>query len=416
MADTPVATEGSPPYYVFPDTSGQDALFFPSRDAFGRWITGQTEKWKVVTEQPQEKIRQPIRALFQQSKTSLQRFLDAANALATKDGEEQRNALQVAYRDVALERRIPVLAPEYPDFIAQLVKTQGPDIAAAAFASNGQLIDPSTGSQLQLDQPLVRLGIAANQAYLLGLGSSGGDAAQALLQNLGRQYETALAQLRSSIAAFQKEHAAVVADARAVLQKGREDDRAAADQSIADFEIAGAEAVASINATEAAFKEKMKLQASVTYWTEQAVKHRKSESKVRWTLFIYMLLGVPALIFVISALAQLAGEAQGPMANIQYVKYGTIGLLATSLMFWIGRLLLKVMLSERHLAIDAEERTTMVMTYLALTDAGKVEPADRGLALNALFRSGSDGIVKDDAAPDSQIAALLARISNIRGT
>jgi hypothetical protein len=108
-------------------------------------------------------------------------------------------------------------------------------------------------------------------------------------------------------------------------------------------------------------------------------------------------------------LTSYAGDAINTGQVAQYVKYAAIGVLATTIALWAGRILLRFMISERHLAIDAEERVTMVMTYLALTKDSKLEAADRPLVLSALFRSGSDGIVKDDGSPDTMLTALIGR-------
>jgi hypothetical protein len=80
----------------------------------------------------------------------------------------------------------------------------------------------------------------------------------------------------------------------------------------------------------------------------------------------------------------------------------------TTVAFWIGRIILKIYLSERHLATDAEERRTMVMTYLALTRSKKLVDDDKKLIFPAIFRSGADGIVKDENSPDTAFAALVA--------
>jgi hypothetical protein len=51
------------------------------------------------------------------------------------------------------------------------------------------------------------------------------------------------------------------------------------------------------------------------------------------------------------------------------------------------------------------------MTFLALAKSKSVEEKDRQLILTALFRPGSDGIVKDDAAPEvgAMISTLLRK-------
>ena len=51
----------------------------------------------------------------------------------------------------------------------------------------------------------------------------------------------------------------------------------------------------------------------------------------------------------------------------------------------------------------------MVQTYLSLMKDEALEKDDRALVLAPLFRSSSDGIIKDDGAPDSSLAAIISK-------
>lgn len=55
----------------------------------------------------------------------------------------------------------------------------------------------------------------------------------------------------------------------------------------------------------------------------------------------------------------------------------------------------------------------MVMTYLALSNEGKVEASDRALVLAPLFRTASDGIVKDDG-PDASLTGVVAKLLDLK--
>jgi hypothetical protein len=64
------------------------------------------------------------------------------------------------------------------------------------------------------------------------------------------------------------------------------------------------------------------------------------------------------------------------------------------------RIIVRLFLSQVHLAADAAERMTMVQTYLSLKEGGSTfKDDDLRLILGALFRPTSDGIVKDDGLP-----------------
>ncbi|MBO9557459.1 MAG: hypothetical protein J7515_02600, partial [Caulobacter sp.] len=55
-------------------------------------------------------------------------------------------------------------------------------------------------------------------------------------------------------------------------------------------------------------------------------------------------------------------------------------------------------------------RAVMVETYLALTQENKIDTSERVLVLGSLFRASSDGLVKDDGAPDvGGLAAMLSK-------
>ncbi|MEJ6850707.1 DUF6161 domain-containing protein [Sinorhizobium fredii] len=95
-----------------------------------------------------------------------------------------------------------------------------------------------------------------------------------------------------------------------------------------------------------------------------------------------------------------------------YLILVTLGVVITTIVFWAGRILTRLFLSEHHLAIDAEERAVMAQTYLALTAEGQAGEKERDIVLTSLFRPTADGIVKDDAAPDLSPAALLARLGS----
>jgi hypothetical protein len=52
----------------------------------------------------------------------------------------------------------------------------------------------------------------------------------------------------------------------------------------------------------------------------------------------------------------------------------------------------------------------MITTFLALTRKGTVNDEDRKFILAALFRPGADGIMREEAAPDTIFAALMSSI------
>ena len=81
-------------------------------------------------------------------------------------------------------------------------------------------------------------------------------------------------------------------------------------------------------------------------------------------------------------------------------------------LLWYVRMQMKLFLSERHLALDARERTAFAQTYigfLAEKDSSDEAAGQRAAVYAALFRPSTDGIVKDEGGLDSSIAAALSK-------
>lgn len=172
-------------------------------------------------------------------------------------------------------------------------------------------------------------------------------------------------------------------------------------------------AVKQFKETEDTYKEFMKLRGPVEYWTNKATTHAASaRSRRNWLLGF----AIPTTLLVVIVLVKIATNAptyitkETPIFVIGI--WGAIGVFLTTVVFWAARVMMRLYLSEHHLAIDAEERKTMAMTYLALTNEGKIDEKDRSLILAPLFRPTADGIVKDDAAPDIGLSSLLSKVAS----
>ncbi|MBL3557129.1 MULTISPECIES: DUF6161 domain-containing protein [Marinobacter] len=138
------------------------------------------------------------------------------------------------------------------------------------------------------------------------------------------------------------------------------------------------------------YDEKLALQASVQYWTDK----RKLHSRVMW--------GVGAATLLLAALTGggfvLAAHKllQVTLADVQLWRLGVM-LAISTFGIWVTRLSAKIFISNLHLRTDADERVTMIQTYLALLREGS-GPMDgeRQLILQTLFRPSNTGFIKDD--------------------
>jgi hypothetical protein len=155
----------------------------------------------------------------------------------------------------------------------------------------------------------------------------------------------------------------------------------------------------------------MNLKAPVQYWEEKAKKHRNSTEKYASSLLIYSLFSFILLGLGLYNLAQhLVDIANNDKPPAVYFVLVSVGVVLTTIIFWVARILTRLFLSQHHLTIDSEERAIMVQTYLALTANNLASTEERAIVLGSLFRPTADGIVKDDAAPDLAPSAILSRL------
>ena len=165
-----------------------------------------------------------------------------------------------------------------------------------------------------------------------------------------------------------------------------------------------------LSAIASTYDERLALQAPVQYWTKKASDHRALSKKFGWWFgvsFVAVLvaLGLELGLWLLPAL---------PVTSTDLPAYWVVVVFAASVTFalWPLRILSRLLLSNIHLRTDAEERVTLANTYLSLlrSEAG-LEPDDRRLILEALFRRSSTGIVRDDAMPHTPISQLTRLVS-----
>lgn len=166
-----------------------------------------------------------------------------------------------------------------------------------------------------------------------------------------------------------------------------------------------------INATDAAFTQQMQLKAPVGYWNGKRTKHRTAA--IWWSIALCVYLVVAGCLAVnLFGLAWAHADGDG-FTGKHFLLVAGIGTVLT-LIFWISRVFMRIFLGELHLYTDAEERSIMTETYLALIKEGAATEQERALILAALFRSAQDGIVREDIGGEIGIAAVAAKMLESR--
>ncbi|MGY3872586.1 DUF6161 domain-containing protein [Aeromonas dhakensis] len=173
-----------------------------------------------------------------------------------------------------------------------------------------------------------------------------------------------------------------------------------------------------IEQARSAYHEQVDLEASVNYW--MAKKTRNNRNAFIWFIFgiggsvgatFYLLakyyskggiIGISANLADTGgsgaeAANQLQSVAATATSGMEHLVFNTTGAaLVVTLMAVIIRVALRQFNTYSHLSLEAEERVTMVKTYLALLNEGKLKSdQDRHLALEALFRTSQTGMIAE---------------------
>lgn len=172
---------------------------------------------------------------------------------------------------------------------------------------------------------------------------------------------------------------------------------------------------AQLKATEKAYKALAHLKGSVGYWSEKQQIHKKEKNIWLTGLFLNI-----AATFFLPLLAMeksnfiISGDIEKLFGVINPVPI-TATIIVLSLCTYSIRFCSRNYSSAKHLFLEAEERKTMIMTYLALMKEGSIkEDEDRKVALDSLFRPSQTGIVADNSSvmpTDSIVKVLDKRIN-----
>ena len=177
------------------------------------------------------------------------------------------------------------------------------------------------------------------------------------------------------------------------------------------FSDATQKTLSALQDTQNRYQQQMALAAPVQYWRTKSSDHRKAERTMLQIAALYFVAALCGLWFVASGAAKyiLALPKDVDRAAVYVIVSG--GLLAfTTMLFWIGRIVMKLYLSEHHLRVDAAERAVMTQTYLAMTEEGSATEAERAIVLSSIFRPTPDGIVKDEGPTDASLGGILSKL------
>lgn len=153
------------------------------------------------------------------------------------------------------------------------------------------------------------------------------------------------------------------------------------------------------------YDEKLALQSSVSYWGLK----KRSHNRVMWVT------GITSVVVGAATAAGFIAVAheflQEPLERTEIWRFGVLVAVST-FGVWLTRLFGKIFIANLHLRTDAQERETMILTYLAMLREGDVLKSDeRELILQVVFRPSTTGYIKEEGPTGfgDMVASMLKR-------
>lgn len=142
----------------------------------------------------------------------------------------------------------------------------------------------------------------------------------------------------------------------------------------------------------------------VHYWLERETNHKNKAKTYLKLIVTASILFTAALIFITMSVYK-DGEAfviAGIPITLPAEKFSiALLIIATTAAIWLIRVLVKLMMTNLALEIEALERSTMIKTFIAM-DRAKAEQADeiRMLFYSTLFKPSSNSLTDDSTSPE----------------
>lgn len=291
---------------------------------------------------------------------------------------------------------------------AKLINQMRKDSPTSAVAALGLLIDVPQVRVTEFDQFMGLMKIGAHEIDVNPMTSQSVRAAlRKLHSELQEQQEETQAELEGQKTAFDECIRGWRSTIARTVRGSRARDRELRDMLRTAVEIN----INRLSEVEDRYRNQLPLRSAVEYWRSKAEEHKEKSRAYGTALIFISLVGFAALVAALLWLAETAiGAAAADAPPTALLIYVALGIVASTAVFWVARIFTRLYLSQHHLAIDAQERSVMAKTYLALVEEAEGQPEERSIVLASLFRPTQDGLVKDDAAPEFSTGSILSRL------
>jgi hypothetical protein len=364
-----------------------------------KWVEQQIAGWQFLNNKGAKRSRGSFPDLFEYINSPLSGLRNAIVAWSKTPAPDVKQEVIVRTQRAFKELRIPLFTDPIHTLAAEQTAAGHPLVGAAAVAAHMDLVKLSAIPEIPF--PILR-GIALATILPSNLSEESAKATQDSLRTVADEFS-------SRLATASQDFEAARSSARKLIEDTSQRFKTVEKEIHETWSDKIKQSIEKIEATDAAFTKQMQLQAPVDYWSKQADEQKDSSNRYLFVLLVFMVaVFINAWVAGTHYVPLLLEKRISEVPSI-YAVAAMITVLVSTIVFWIGRVMVRLFLSAHHLSIDAGERVVMIETFLALLKEGKLDEKEKALVLAPVFRSSADGIIKDEAAPDVSFAALVAR-------
>ncbi|OFT80619.1 hypothetical protein HMPREF3103_03445 [Granulicatella sp. HMSC30F09] len=164
---------------------------------------------------------------------------------------------------------------------------------------------------------------------------------------------------------------------------------------------------AQLNDLEETYKNKLSLEAPEKHWHICSKEYREKAKSWTWVLIVAVLVLICSLAGLVMVIHDYSLDT---IQEIPFVSKSFILISIISFFVYIIRVLIKIVMSNHHLATEYEQKAALTRFYQALTKAGTdITKEERIIIIHSLFSKTETGLVKTDSSND--VEAILSVLS-----
>lgn len=165
-----------------------------------------------------------------------------------------------------------------------------------------------------------------------------------------------------------------------------------------------------LNALEETYRNKLKLEAPENLWNDRSKKYRKRANC--WTIGLFIV-AIILLLVIAWFVHSLHEFPKGITEKVPFLSQQVLFIGVISFFVYIIRVIVKIVMSNHHIAMEYEQKAALTRFYQALTYKGiEVDDNEKLIIMSALFSKVDTGLVKTGESVDlDSVLGLIARNS-----